>query len=226
MCVCVCLFVLCDRTQLTRHRPGARESCLGLRPRGLGQPRRTLPSGCPDLTLDPSLPNGPPFQDLARPGVVERYVPSPEVAATVRGFFAGMWGLDDPAAPDTAAVLVAAAADPGAYVLKPQREGGGNNLYGDALAARVAQGGAGLAAYILMQRIQPPTTRRAASCLFRVACRAPAARPSMQLAPRAPVRPALRPHARPLLTSCASFSSCPLTHDCIHPHARPFLQPR
>jgi glutathione synthase len=44
-------------------------------------------------------------------------------------------------------------------VLKPQREGGGNNLYGPQLAERLAQGGAGLGAYILMQRILPPPQR-------------------------------------------------------------------
>jgi glutathione synthase len=52
----------------------------------------------------------------------------------------------------------AAIQDPSAYVLKPQREGGGNNLYGEELAARLQQGG-GLAAYILMQRILPPPQR-------------------------------------------------------------------
>lgn len=50
----------------------------------------------------------------------------------------------------------AALADPDSYVLKPQREGGGNNLYGEELAARLRQGGEGLRAYILMQRIKPP----------------------------------------------------------------------
>jgi hypothetical protein len=43
-------------------------------------------------------------------------------------------------------------------VLKPQREGGGNNLYGDELAARLREG-SGLSAYILMQRIKPPPQR-------------------------------------------------------------------
>ena len=46
-------------------------------------------------------------------------------------------------------------------MLKPQREGGGNNLYGERLRAEVARRGsrAGpeLAGYILMQRILPAT---------------------------------------------------------------------
>jgi len=52
-------------------------------------------------------------------------------------------------------VLAAAAAAPDDFVLKPQREGGGNNLYGAELAARL-RGRGGLAAFILMQRIRPP----------------------------------------------------------------------
>lgn len=45
--------------------------------------------------------------------------------------------------------------DPGSYVLKPQREGGGNNLYGNELRAKLVEG-TGLSAYILMQLIKPP----------------------------------------------------------------------
>lgn len=100
-----------------------------------------------------------PLQDLARPGVVERYVDSPQEAALLRTFFAGQWGLDNPSDPDTAAVIAAALASPDDYVLKPQREGGGNNLYGAALAARLEEGGEGLAAFVLMQRIKPPVNR-------------------------------------------------------------------
>ena len=98
----------------------------------------------------------PALQDLARPGVVERYCSGAEEAALLRTFFAGQWGLEDLSAPDTAAVMAEAIAKPEGYVLKPQREGGGNNLYGAELAARLQQGGEGLAAYILMQRILPP----------------------------------------------------------------------
>ncbi|KAI7842580.1 hypothetical protein COHA_003684 [Chlorella ohadii] len=98
-------------------------------------------------------------QDLARPGVVERYAASPADAQLLRRFFAGQWGLEDLADADTAAVVAHAIANPDQYVLKPQREGGGNNFYGAALAERLRQGGPGLAAYILMQRIQPPPQR-------------------------------------------------------------------
>ena len=90
--------------------------------------------------------------------MVERYAASPEDAQLLRVFFAGQWGLEDPGDPATAAVIADAVAHPERYVLKPQREGGGNNYYGEALAQRLAEG-KGLAAYILMQRIQPPVHR-------------------------------------------------------------------
>jgi len=94
-------------------------------------------------------------QDLARPGVLERFVTSRSDAELLRACFAGLWGLDDLEEASTAEVLEAAAEDPDAYVLKPQREGGGNNLYGEQAAEKIAAR-KGLAAYILMQRIRPP----------------------------------------------------------------------
>lgn len=54
--------------------------------------------------------------------------------------------------------MAEAVASPDRFVLKPQREGGGNNLYGEALKAKL-QEGQGLAAYILMQRLFPPVMR-------------------------------------------------------------------
>lgn len=57
--------------------------------------------------------------------------------------------------PDTQAIIAQAREDPGSFVLKPQREGGGNNLYGEQLAQRLADS-KGLGAFILMQRIRPP----------------------------------------------------------------------
>ena len=67
----------------------------------------------------------------------------------------GLWGLDQPEHAETQRVLQHAQQHPDAYVLKPQREGGGNNLYGQQLLEKLQQG-KGLGAYILMQRIRPP----------------------------------------------------------------------
>ncbi|MEW5313017.1 MAG: hypothetical protein WDW38_004612 [Sanguina aurantia] len=94
-------------------------------------------------------------QALALPGALERFLPAPGAAAQLSAFFAGLWGLDDLQDPGTAAIVSQAIADPDSYVLKPQREGGGNNMYGDELVAAL-QAGEGLSAYILMQKIRPP----------------------------------------------------------------------
>lgn len=68
---------------------------------------------------------------------------------------AGLWGLDDLDDPETAKVLQQAEQQPDLFVLKPQREGGGNNLYGEAAQEKLRTK-QGLSAYILMQRIRPP----------------------------------------------------------------------
>lgn len=95
-------------------------------------------------------------QDLAMEGSVERFAATSEDAALMRTFFAGLWGLDDLATDTAAADAVAdAILHPENYVLKPQREGGGNNLYGDALRQRL-EAVSDLGDLILMQRIKPP----------------------------------------------------------------------
>ncbi|KAK9815717.1 hypothetical protein WJX72_008516 [[Myrmecia] bisecta] len=99
-------------------------------------------------------------QDLARPGVLERFLDHPDQVRLLRACFAGLWGLDDLDDPDTMAVLAEARTHPELFVLKPQREGGGNNLYGPQLLAKLDER-RGLAAYILMQRIRPPSHRAA-----------------------------------------------------------------
>lgn len=71
---------------------------------------------------------------------------------------AGLWGLDDLDDPETAKVLQQAEQQPDLFVLKPQREGGGNNLYGEAAQEKLRTK-QGLSAYILMQRIRPPINR-------------------------------------------------------------------
>ena len=66
-------------------------------------------------------------QVLSRTGVVERFL-EPEAAARVRATFAGLYGLGD-GSEEARLAKERALAHPAEYVLKPQREGGGNNLY-------------------------------------------------------------------------------------------------
>ncbi|RWR93670.1 glutathione synthetase, chloroplastic isoform X1 [Cinnamomum micranthum f. kanehirae] len=92
-------------------------------------------------------------QELAKPNVLERFLENKDDVEKLRKCFAGLWSLDD------ARVLQEAMERPELFVLKPQREGGGNNIYGDnvreTLIKLQKEGSDGLAAYILMQRIFP-----------------------------------------------------------------------
>ena len=89
-------------------------------------------------------------QKLAEPGVLETFMP--EHAEEMRRVFAGLYSLDGE---DAIKTVELALSNPAGFVLKPQRQGGGNNLYSDELRARLEQGG-DLSEYILMQRILPP----------------------------------------------------------------------
>ena len=100
-------------------------------------------------------------QYLAGDGQVERFLDA-AASARVRETFAGLWSLLDAEGLEAAH---AAIADPSAFVLKPQREGGGNNLYGAEMAAELTKllgdeaTDAERGAYVLMQRIRPPVLR-------------------------------------------------------------------
>lgn len=97
-------------------------------------------------------------QELARPGIIDRFLPDLGAATALKNNFAGLWGLEGEGAEEA---IEQALAKPESYVLKPQREGGGNNVYGvhvrdKLLELRDQNNGKELAAYILMQRIFPP----------------------------------------------------------------------
>ena len=110
-------------------------------------------------------------QELARPGTVERFFPDPADKAMVdnmRSAFAGLYSLgEDATEEDLEAVIDALGGGEGRYVLKPQREGGGYNFYGDRLASKLRDNieeqsskklklGEKLAEFILMERLFPP----------------------------------------------------------------------
>ncbi|KAG2563848.1 hypothetical protein PVAP13_8KG368900 [Panicum virgatum] len=91
-------------------------------------------------------------QELAKPNVLERFLDNKDIAK-LRKSFAGLWSLDNEE------IVKSAIEKPDLFVLKPQREGGGNNIYGhdlrDMLIKLQKEQGESLAAYILMQRIFP-----------------------------------------------------------------------
>ncbi|KAJ3681072.1 hypothetical protein LUZ60_015561 [Juncus effusus] len=92
-------------------------------------------------------------QELAKPNVLERFLEDKDEIAKLRKCFAGLWSLDNEE------IVKTAIDKPELFVLKPQREGGGNNTYGEDVRTTLInlqkEGNEGLAAYILMQRIFP-----------------------------------------------------------------------
>ena len=126
-------------------------------------------------------------QQLARPGVLEELYSLPSSSSSssssssndssnccakdiqnMRDAFAGLYSLgNDAMKEDYDAVKDAITGSEGKYVLKPQREGGGYNFYGERLASKIKENvkedekgalilGDDLAEFILMQRLFPP----------------------------------------------------------------------
>ncbi|KAF9939807.1 hypothetical protein BGZ67_008915 [Mortierella alpina] len=97
-------------------------------------------------------------QVLAAPGQLERFVKDPEAAAQLRDSFTGLYPLDD--SPEGIAAYEAALVNSDELVMKPQREGGGNNIYGkDIQATLKSLTPEQRNAYILMDIIRPPITK-------------------------------------------------------------------
>ncbi|XP_076596737.1 glutathione synthetase [Chaetodon auriga] len=116
---------------------------------------RSLAVKCPDISTH--LAGTKKVQQvLARPGVLEKFFPDqPQVVEQIRATFAGLYTLDmGPEGDKTVAMALAA---PEGFVLKPQREGGGNNIYGSEICQvlQEVKGSAERMAYILMDKIRP-----------------------------------------------------------------------
>lgn len=114
---------------------------------------RSRAAQCPSLALQ--LAGGKKVQEvLTRPGVLERFLAPSEGAESVRESWVRMWALDE--GPDGAGAdeAIRRARE---LVLKPQREGGGNNIYRDKIPQFVAQlPERERAAWIAMELIRPP----------------------------------------------------------------------
>jgi glutathione synthase len=96
-------------------------------------------------------------QCLASPGVLEQFLSDSKMIEKIRSTFAGLYSLDKTSEGDQAIEM--ALRDPERFVLKPQREGGGNNFYGDSLREKLSEvrNSSERTAYILMDRIQSPS---------------------------------------------------------------------
>lgn len=93
-------------------------------------------------------------QVLDEPGQLEKFLPT-EDARQIRATFARQYAFSSDESTET--LVKKAIANPQDYVLKPQREGGGNNLYSqqlkNALSTMTVEQ---LSAFVLMDRIRPP----------------------------------------------------------------------
>lgn len=97
-------------------------------------------------------------QVLAMPGVLNRFLRDETKIKMVKEIFTGLYSLDKNEGGDEAVKM--ALKNPETFVMKPQREGGGNNIYGlDIPEALSKMDETERAAYILMKRIFPPISR-------------------------------------------------------------------
>lgn len=94
-------------------------------------------------------------QCLTEANVLEKWMDEKECVA-LRKVFAGLYGLE-PGNPAWEDVIKKAIEHPEDFVMKPNREGGGNNLHGgDIVAALTTMPEVERASYILMEKIRPP----------------------------------------------------------------------
>ncbi|KAJ2502335.1 Glutathione synthetase [Coemansia sp. RSA 1972] len=94
-------------------------------------------------------------QVLAEPNIVERFIEDAETAARVRECFVGLYPLD--ASDEGQQAMAQALREPHKYVVKPQREGGGYNVYGDDIPKLLTSiSDEERKGYILMDLIRAP----------------------------------------------------------------------
>nr|DBA27694.1 TPA: hypothetical protein GDO54_008161 [Pyxicephalus adspersus] len=104
-------------------------------------------------------------QELSRPLILEKFLPEyPEAVDRIRETFAGLYSLDIGEEGDQTVKI--ALANPEHYVLKPQREGGGNNIYGDEIREVLEKfkNSTERTSYILMDKIKPQPVK---NCLLK-----------------------------------------------------------
>ncbi|KAJ8324596.1 Glutathione synthetase [Batrachochytrium dendrobatidis] len=94
-------------------------------------------------------------QYIATAGVLEKFVTNPEHVALLRSSFTGLYPLDE--TPTGMNAYERALKDSSNYVMKPQREGGGNNIYSSHIREHMLKfSPSERKAYILMDLIKPP----------------------------------------------------------------------
>lgn len=92
-------------------------------------------------------------QKISENTVLEKFV-GEKMGKEMRESFAGLYSLSEETE-EVKEMITKAIQNKNDYVLKPQREGGGNNLYGDEMVEKLKTGGSDLKAFILMSLIKP-----------------------------------------------------------------------
>jgi glutathione synthase len=97
-------------------------------------------------------------QCLFENSIMEKFITNKN-ASKLRLFFASQYAMGPNATPEGLVAMERAIEDGSSWVLKPQREGGGNNYYGTELSAylKTHRNDPILGGFILMQRIFPAT---------------------------------------------------------------------
>ncbi|XP_011501064.1 PREDICTED: glutathione synthetase-like [Ceratosolen solmsi marchali] len=95
-------------------------------------------------------------QELSIPGVLEKFISDSNKIIKIRQIFMGIYALDFNE--DGEKAIAMGLKNSHNYVLKPQREGGGNNIYNDKIKDQleVMKHSKDRTAWILMERIYPP----------------------------------------------------------------------
>ncbi|XP_072099857.1 glutathione synthetase isoform X1 [Mobula birostris] len=120
---------------------------------------RSLAIKCPDIATH-LVGTKKIQQELVRAGVLESYLSeSPEAIERIRATFVGLYSIDKGREGDE--IIAKALEDPESYVLKPQREGGGNNIFSEELKQVLLsiKDGSKRSTYILMDRIRPQAVK-------------------------------------------------------------------
>lgn len=120
---------------------------------------------CPDVAVH-LIGSKKVQQRLVEPGELERFVSDENEVKALRACFARQYSLSLPVSSSSSSSCSAVKArmeaikEPGRWVLKPSREGGGNNLYGEDVARALQdKSPAELSSYVLMERIFPVVQR-------------------------------------------------------------------
>ncbi|KAI4504794.1 hypothetical protein M0802_000344 [Mischocyttarus mexicanus] len=98
-------------------------------------------------------------QALVEPSVLNMFIEEPSTVAKIQEVFTGLYSLDFNV--EAEQIITKAIHEPEKYVLKPQREGGGNNIYNENIKIHLnkMRNSKERTAWILMDRINPPSQK-------------------------------------------------------------------